>query len=74
MEPYLRQQFDLLLQEATGCECWVKHENHTPTGAFKVRGGLNLMAALAAIVARDLDAAAREIAGSARSMGLQVTE
>jgi hypothetical protein len=20
--------------------CWVKHENHTPTGAFKVRGGL----------------------------------
>ena len=29
-----------LLAEATGCECWVKHENHTPTGAFKVRGGL----------------------------------
>jgi threonine dehydratase len=26
----------------------VKHENHTPTGAFKVRGGLNLLAALAA--------------------------
>jgi threonine dehydratase len=23
-----------------GCEVWVKHENHTPTGAFKVRGGL----------------------------------
>jgi len=29
-----------LLKEATGCETWVKHENHTPTGAFKVRGGL----------------------------------
>jgi threonine dehydratase len=29
-----------LLAEATQCECWVKHENHTPTGAFKVRGGL----------------------------------
>ena len=29
-----------LLGEATGCEAWVKHENHTPTGAFKVRGGL----------------------------------
>jgi threonine dehydratase len=29
-----------LLAEATRCECWVKHENHTPTGAFKVRGGL----------------------------------
>jgi threonine dehydratase len=23
-----------------GCTVWVKHENHTPTGAFKVRGGL----------------------------------
>lgn len=29
-----------LLSERTGCEVWVKHENHTPTGAFKVRGGL----------------------------------
>ncbi len=29
-----------LLAEATGCSVWVKHENHTPTGAFKVRGGL----------------------------------
>ena len=29
-----------LLRQATGCETWVKHENHTPTGAFKVRGGL----------------------------------
>jgi threonine dehydratase len=29
-----------LLAQALGCEVWVKHENHTPTGAFKVRGGL----------------------------------
>lgn len=29
-----------LLSTRTGCEVWVKHENHTPTGAFKVRGGL----------------------------------
>lgn len=29
-----------LLAEETRCECWVKHENHTPIGAFKVRGGL----------------------------------
>ena len=29
-----------LLAEAVGTEIWVKHENHTPTGAFKVRGGL----------------------------------
>ena len=26
-----------------GCEVWLKHENHTPIGAFKVRGGLVLM-------------------------------
>ena len=23
-----------------GCDVWLKHENHTPIGAFKVRGGL----------------------------------
>jgi threonine dehydratase len=37
-----------LLSEAVGAETWVKHENHTPTGAFKVRGGLVYMAGLAA--------------------------
>jgi threonine dehydratase len=29
-----------LLARDVGAEVWVKHENHTPTGAFKVRGGL----------------------------------
>ena len=32
-----------LLAERVGAEVWVKHENHTPTGAFKVRGGLVFM-------------------------------
>jgi threonine dehydratase len=32
-----------LLAERAGCEVWVKHENHTPIGAFKVRGGLVYM-------------------------------
>ena len=32
-----------LLSERAGCEVWVKHENHTPIGAFKVRGGLVMM-------------------------------
>lgn len=32
-----------LLARRTGCEVWVKHENHTPIGAFKVRGGLVYM-------------------------------
>ncbi|MBM3340145.1 MAG: pyridoxal-phosphate dependent enzyme, partial [Betaproteobacteria bacterium] len=35
-----------LLEEATGVQCWVKHENHSPVGAFKIRGGLVYMARL----------------------------
>ena len=35
-----------LLSEEIGTEVWVKHENHTPIGAFKVRGGLVLLNAL----------------------------
>ena len=31
-----------LLDEAVGTKVWVKHENHTPIGAFKVRGGITL--------------------------------
>ena len=37
-----------LVAKRAGTEVWVKHENHTPTGAFKVRGGLNLVGGLAA--------------------------
>ena len=37
-----------LLRAALGSEVWVKHENHTPIGAFKVRGGLVYFADLAA--------------------------
>lgn len=32
-----------LLEQALGTPVWVKHENHNPTGAFKVRGGLTFM-------------------------------
>lgn len=39
MRPTLQHAWPLIC-EATGCETWVKHENHTPIGAFKVRGGL----------------------------------
>jgi threonine dehydratase len=37
-----------LLNARTGCELWVKHENHTAIGAFKIRGALNYMSQLAA--------------------------
>ncbi|ASU38179.1 hypothetical protein hmeg3_07620 [Herbaspirillum sp. meg3] len=36
-----------LLNVALGTEAWVKHENHTPTGAFKIRGGLVYLQTLA---------------------------
>lgn len=36
-----------LLGARLGCRVWAKHENHTPLGAFKVRGGLTYMEALA---------------------------
>ena len=34
------------LDELLGTEVWVKHENHQPVGAFKVRGGINLVSQL----------------------------
>lgn len=36
-----------LLRERLGMPVWVKHENHTPAGAFKIRGGLTYFGALA---------------------------
>ena len=35
-----------MLAQALGTEAWLKHENHTPLGAFKVRGGLTYFDAL----------------------------
>lgn len=35
-----------LLDRESGLNILVKHENHNPTGAFKVRGGANLIASL----------------------------
>ena len=51
LAPYLQRTPLLrhpLLDEETGLSIWVKHENHHPTCAFKIRGGLNLMATLGA--------------------------
>jgi len=36
------------LDVMTGAQVWVKHENHQPVGAFKVRGGVNLVSQLGA--------------------------
>ncbi len=39
VSPTPQYQWPILSHEA-GCELWIKHENHTPTGSFKMRGGL----------------------------------
>src|SRR6202042_2363047 len=36
------------LDAMTGAQAWVKHENHQPVGAFKVRGGVTLVGHVAA--------------------------
>jgi threonine dehydratase len=46
MQPTPQQQWPLL-NERAGASVWVKHENHTPAGAFKIRGGLVYFDALA---------------------------
>ena len=48
MKPSPLLRHPLLAAEATGLDVLVKHENHNPTGAFKVRGGLNLIGSLSA--------------------------
>jgi threonine dehydratase len=37
------------LSDLVGADIWVKHENHQPVGAFKVRGGVNLAAQMTTV-------------------------
>ncbi len=67
-----------LLCERAGAEVWVKHENHTPTGAFKLRGGLVYMDALhreqqqvAGIICATRGNHGQSVAFAARAHGLQ---
>ena len=68
-----------LLARRAGCEVWVKHENHTPTGAFKVRGGLVHLDALAraggcrGIVTATRGNHGQSIPFAARAHGIPVT-
>jgi len=45
VKPTLQNNWAQLCQ-SLGCDVWIKHENHTPTTAFKVRGGVYLMDSL----------------------------
>jgi threonine dehydratase len=69
-----------LLADRVGAEVWVKHENHTPTGAFKVRGGLVYANRLRAqrpeakgIVSATRGNHGRSLAFAGRAAGITVT-
>ena len=69
-----------LLARATGADVWVKHENHTPTGAFKVRGGLNFVSRLlaehgrpAGLVSASRGNHSQSLAFAGRAFGVPVT-
>jgi len=69
-----------LLNQALGLDAWVKHENHTPTGAFKVRGGVVYLDGLLrrqpdvpGVIAATRGNHGQSIAFAARRHGLPVT-
>jgi threonine dehydratase len=69
-----------LLATRTDCEVWVKHENFTPTGAFKVRGGLTYVETLLrtgskprGIISATRGNHGQSLAFAGRSAGLPVT-
>jgi threonine dehydratase len=69
-----------LLAARCGTEVWVKHENHTPIGAFKIRGGLAYLAALrerepdiSGVVTATRGNHGQSIALAARRLGLAAT-
>ncbi|WP_333825348.1 threonine dehydratase [Pinisolibacter sp.] len=69
-----------LLADELGVETWVKHENHTPTGAFKLRGGLVYVTRLRrdrpevkGVVSATRGNHGQSIAFAARSAGLPCT-
>jgi threonine dehydratase len=67
------------LSELIGAKVWVKHENHQPVGAFKVRGGLNLVAQLsekeraAGLYTASTGNHGQSIAFAARAHGVRAT-
>lgn len=64
------------IDRMVGAEVFVKHENHNPTGAFKVRGGVNLISRLtdderrAGVIAASTGNHGQSIAYAARLFGV----
>src|SRR5438270_1717548 len=67
------------LDELLGTEVFVKHENHLPVGAFKVRGGVNLVSQLGederarGVIAASTGNHGQSIAYAARLFGVHAT-
>jgi threonine dehydratase len=65
------------LNDVVGTEVWVKHENHQPVGAFKVRGGINLLSQLSederhrGVIAASTGNHGQSIAYAARLFGVK---
>src|SRR5215212_5176098 len=65
------------LDAATGLSLWLKHENHHPVGAFKVRGGLYLMSRLSdeerarGVIAASTGNHGQSVAYAARAFGVR---
>ena len=69
-----------LLEQRAGCTVWVKHENHTPIGSFKLRGALvavdrlrRAQPAVQGIIAATRGNYGQSIAYAARAAGLSAT-
>jgi threonine dehydratase len=69
-----------LLSQRAGAEVWVKHENHTPIGAFKVRGGLVYLdrlrrtePAVPGVISATRGNHGQSLAFAARRLGLRAT-
>ena len=65
------------LSKMVGAEIWVKHENHQPVGAFKVRGGVHLISQLdeaqrrAGVIAASTGNHGQSVAYAARLFGVR---
>ena len=78
--PPTSQQPWPLLDQRVGAQVWVKHENHTPVGAFKLRGGLTYFDALrqrephrASVISATRDNHGQSVGFAARRHGMGAT-
>lgn len=65
-----------VLCEKLGADVWLKHENHTPVGAFKLRGGLvyfDQLAKVPGVIAATRGNHGQSVAYSAREYGIPAT-